>query len=186
LVFNGNFDFDATGRLFIKGAGVERSQALPRTMVKSMIDEDYLKDSEIIIQKLMKIPAMRALEKRHLQSLLEMSEIKVFEPGEQILEEGQFERSIFYLISGKARIITGDVFGEMGVIDGSARSASVFAIDKTVCLQTDMSTVESLYGDSKLAFRYTIFRGFAQILATRLRMTSEELLRSREQLSQKK
>jgi CRP-like cAMP-binding protein len=72
----------------------------------------------------------------------------------------------------------------MGVIDGSARSASVFAIDKTVCLQTDMSTVESLYGDSKLAFRYTIFRGFAQILANRLRMTSEELLRSREELSQ--
>jgi CRP-like cAMP-binding protein len=160
-----------------------------------MIDADFLKDSELIIQKLMKIPAMRALEKRHLQALLEMSEIREFEPGDQILEEGQFERSIFYLISGKARIVkngkelatirrTGDVFGEMGVIDGSARSASVFAIDKTVCLQTDMSTVESLYGDSKLAFRYTIFRGFAQILANRLRMTSEELLRSREELSQ--
>ena len=125
-----------------------------------MIDADFIKDSEIIIQKLMKIPAMRAMEKRHLQALLELREIKEFEPGEQILEEGQFERSIFYLISGKARIMknekeiaiiqrTGDVFGEMGVIDGSARSASVFAIDKTVCLQTDMSTVESLHGDSR-------------------------------------
>ena len=99
----------------------------------------FIKDSEIIIQKLMKIPTMRALEKRHLQALLEMSEIKEFEPGEQILEEGQFERSIFYLISGKARIMknekeiaiiqrTGDVFGEMGVIDGSARSASASSV----------------------------------------------------------
>ena len=160
-----------------------------------MIDADFLKDSEMIIQKLMKIPAMRALEKHHLQALLEMSEIKAFEPGDQILEEGQFDRNIFYLISGKARIVkngkelatirrTGDVFGEMGVIDGSARSASVFAVDKTVCLQTDMAAVESLYGDSKLAFRYTIFRGFAQILANRLRMTSEELLRCKEELSQ--
>jgi CRP-like cAMP-binding protein len=162
-----------------------------------MINADFLQDSEIIIQKLMKIPAMRALERRHLQELLEMSDIKVFEPGEQILEEGQFDRHIFYLISGKARIVkdgkelavirrTGDVFGEMGIIDGSARSASVFAVEKTVCLQTDMSSVESLYGDSKLAFRYTIFRGFAQILANRLRMTSEELLRSREELSRLK
>ena len=162
-----------------------------------MIDKDFLKDSEMIIEKLMKIPAMRALEKRHLQALLEMSRIKEFEPGEQILEEGQYEHSIFYLISGKARIVkdgkelatirrTGDVFGEMGVIDGSARSASVFATDKTVCLQTDMSAVESLYGDSKLAFRYTIFRGFAQILANRLRMTSAELLRSKEELSRLK
>jgi len=162
-----------------------------------MIDADFLKDSEMIIQKLMKIPAMRALEKTHLEALVEMSEIKSFEPGEQIMEEGLFERSIFYLISGKARIVkngkelamirrTGDVFGEMGVIDGSARSASVFAVDRTVCLQTDMAAVESLYGDSKLAFRYTIFRGFAQILANRLRMTSEELLRSREELARLK
>jgi CRP/FNR family cyclic AMP-dependent transcriptional regulator len=162
-----------------------------------MINTDFLEDSEIIIQKLMKIPAMRALERRHLQELLDMSDIKAFEPGEQILEEGQFDRHIFYLISGKARIVkdgkelaiirrTGDVFGEMGIIDGSARSASVFAVEKTVCLQTDMSSVESLYGDSKLAFRYTIFRGFAQILANRLRMTSEELLRSREELSRLK
>jgi CRP-like cAMP-binding protein len=142
----------------------------------------------------MKIPAMRALEREHLQALLEMSDVKEFQPGEQILQEGCFEHSIFYLISGKARIMkngkelavirrTGDVFGEMGVIDGSARSASVFAVDKTVCLQTDMSAVESLYGDSKLAFRYTIFRGFAQILANRLRLTSEALLRSQEELA---
>ncbi len=162
-----------------------------------MIDADFLKDSEMIIQKLMKIPAMRALEKTHLEALVEMSEIKAFEPGEQIMEEGLFERSIFYLISGKARIVkngkdlamirrTGDVFGEMGVIDGSARSASVFAVDRTICLQTDMAAVESLYGDSKLAFRYTIFRGFAQILANRLRMTSEELLRSRDELARLK
>ena len=145
----------------------------------------------------MLIPAMRALEKSHLKALLEMSRIREFEAGVQILEEGQFERSIFYLISGKARIIkngkelatirrTGDVFGEMGVIDGSARSASVFAVEKTVCLQADMSTVESLYGDSKLAFRYTLFRGFAQILANRLRMTSEELIRYREEVSRLK
>ena len=71
----------------------------------------------------------------------------------------------------------------MGVIDGSARSASVFAVDKTVCLCTDMSQIEALYDDSKFVFRYTVFRGFAQILANRLRMTTAELLQVREELA---
>ena len=56
--------------------------------VDMMIDADFLKDSEIIIQKLMKIPAMRALEKRHLQALLEMSDIIEFEPGSRSWKKG--------------------------------------------------------------------------------------------------
>lgn len=162
-----------------------------------MVDEAFLKDNQKIIQKLQQIPVLRSLESEHLRTLLELSEIREFSPGEQILEEGRFDKWIFYLISGKAKIVkdgkelavirrTGDVFGEMGVIDGSARSASVFAVDKTVCLCTDMSRIETLYGDSKFAFRYTVFRGFSQILANRLRMTTEELMRCREELARLK
>ena len=159
-----------------------------------MIDDAYLQDNEAIIKKLQQIPVLRSMEKEHLQKLLDLSEIREFSPGDQILEEGHYDHSIYYLISGKAKIVkdnkelatirrTGDVFGEMGVIDGSARSASVFAVDKTVCLCTDMSQIETLYGDSKFAFRYTVFRGFAQILANRLRMTTAELIRLREEVT---
>jgi CRP-like cAMP-binding protein len=162
-----------------------------------MIDDAFLKDNEAIIRKLQQIPVLRSMEKEHLQKLLDLSEIREFSPGEQILEEGRFDHLIYYLISGKAKIVkdhkelaiirrTGDVFGEMGVIDGSARSASVFAVDKTVCLCTDMSQIEALYGDSKFAFRYMVFRGFAQILANRLRMTTAELLQLREALADSK
>ena len=159
-----------------------------------MIDDAYLQDNEAIIKKLQQIPVLRSMEKEHLQKLLDLSEIREFSPGDQILEEGHYDHLIYYLISGKAKIVkgdkelaiirrTGDVFGEMGVIDGSARSASVFAVDNTVCLCTDMSQIETLYGDSKYAFRYTVFRGFAQILANRLRMTTSELLHLREELA---
>lgn len=162
-----------------------------------IIDEAFIRDNEAIIRKLKQIPVLRAMEKEHLQTLLELSEVREFNPGQQILEEGHFDKWIFYLISGKAKIVkggkelaiirrTGDVFGEMGVVDGSARSASVFAVDKTVCLCTDMSQIETLYGDSKFAFRYTVFRGFAQILANRLRMTTSELMRCREELARRK
>jgi CRP-like cAMP-binding protein len=159
-----------------------------------MIDDAFLRDNQAIINKLQQIPMLRAMEKQHLQALLEMSEIMEFAPGAIILEEGRFDKWIFYLITGKARIVkhgkelaiirrTGDVFGEMGVIDGSARSASVYAIDQTLCLRTDLSKADALYGENKFAFRYTVFRGFAQNLANRLRMTTEELLRCRELLT---
>lgn len=162
-----------------------------------MIDEAFLKDNEAIIRKLHQVPVLRSLEKEHLLTLLELGEIREFAPEQQILEEGHYDNWIFYLVAGKAKIVkdgkdlaiirrTGDVFGEMGVIDGSARSASVFAVDKTVCLCTDMSRIEALCGDSKFAFRYTVFRGFAQILANRLRMTTGELLRCQEELARLK
>ena len=162
-----------------------------------MIDEGFLKDNEAIIRKLQKIPILRSLEIEHLQILLEMSELREFKPGQQILEEGHFDNWIFYLVSGKAKIIkdgkelatirrTGDVFGEMGVIDGSARSASVYATEKTICLCTDMSQIDALYGDNKYIFRYTVVRGFAQILANRLRMTTDELLHCRQELARLK
>ncbi len=162
-----------------------------------MINEAFLKDNEAIIKKLQQIPVLRTLEKKHLQILLDLSEIREYGPGDRILEEGHYDNWIFYLVSGKAKIVkddkelaiirrTGDVFGEMGVIDGSARSASVFAVDQTVCLCTDMSQIEALYGDSKFAFRYTVFRGFAQILANRLRMTTSELLHTRKELARLK
>lgn len=162
-----------------------------------IIDSDYLKDNEAIIRKLKTIPVLRVLEVRHLQKLLELSRLHEYPAGELILAEGSLDNRIYYLLQGKARIVknnrelavirrTGDVFGEMGVIDGSARSASVYAMEPTVCLVADISSLDDLQDESKHVFRYTLFRGFAQILANRLRMTTEELMRAREEIAQLK
>ena len=101
---------------------------------------------------------------------------------------------IYYLISGKVKVIkddeeirvlqrTGDIFGEMGVIDGSARSASVIAATKTVCLATDTSYIDRLSGDSKIAFGCILYKLFSEILANRLRLTTDELIKTREKLT---
>jgi CRP-like cAMP-binding protein len=96
-------------------------------------------------------------------------------------------------VSGKVRVMKsgkelvvmqriGDIFGEMGVIDGSVRSASVYAIDETVCLATDINLLNQKADDRRYDFRYIIFRGFAEILAHRLRETSDELIHAREEI----
>ena len=99
---------------------------------------------------------------------------------------------IYFLVSGKIRVVkhdeelsvlrrTGEVFGEMGIIDGSPRSASVYAVDETVCLATDASYVDRLSGHDKIAFSYILYRIFSEILANRLRLTSEELIKVKEE-----
>ena len=154
---------------------------------------DFLKDNSEIIDKLKQIPALEAFNESDLQELLQMAKLKQFEPGEMILKEGSADNWIFYLVSGKAKIVKngkelvtlrriGDVFGEMGIIGGTVRSASVHAIDKTVCLATDISVIDQMPKEKRSDIKYVIFRGFAEILASRLRETTDELLKCKEEV----
>ena len=157
-----------------------------------MIESDYLKDSINFFEKLRKMPTLDAFSEKDLKGLLELSKIRKYEPGELILEEGLYDCWIYFLVSGKIRVVkhnkdlsvlrrTGDVFGEMGIIDGSPRSASVYAVDETVCLATDASYIDRLSGNDKIAFSYILYRIFSEILANRLRLTSEELIKTKEE-----
>lgn len=157
-----------------------------------MIESDYLKDNINYFEKLVKIPGLADFSEKDLKGLLELSKIRNYEPGELILEEGVYDCWIYFLVSGKIRVVkhdeelsvltrTGDVFGEMGIIDGSPRSASVYAVDETVCLATDASYIDRLSGNDKNAFSCILYRIFSEILANRLRLTSEELIKIKEE-----
>jgi CRP/FNR family transcriptional regulator, cyclic AMP receptor protein len=159
-----------------------------------LIESEYLKDSEKFIEKLRQIPTLTSFDEKNLKGLLSLSKIRQYEPGEYILEEGSYDTWIYFLVSGKVQVSkkgkdlsvlkrTGDIFGEMGVIDGSARSASVRTLEKTVCLATDASYADRLTGEDKFSFCYILFRVFAEILANRLRATSEELVTAKEEVA---
>jgi len=162
-----------------------------------MIESDYLKDNINYVERLRKMPSLADFSEKDLKGILEMSKIRKYEPDEVILEEGVFDCWIYFLVSGKIKVIkhdeslsvlsrTGDVFGEMGIIDGSPRSASVCAIDETVCLATDASYIDRLSGNDRAAFSSILYRIFSQILANRLRITSEELIKAKEEIDRLK
>ncbi len=159
-----------------------------------MIESDYLKESEELIQKLRQIPTLKSFDDKDLKGVLKLSKIRKYEPGELILEEGQYDNWVYFLVSGKVRIVKGDkelsvldrrgdIFGEMGVINGSARSASVYAVDETVCLSTDASYADRLSGKDRVSFCCVLYQVFAEILASRLRLTSDEVIRAREEIA---
>ncbi len=158
------------------------------------MDTHSLQNHDELIQKVKKMATFRSFEKKDFYRILNFSKIREYEPGETILEEGSYDNWIFFIISGKVRVVrhdreigvlgrTGDIFGEMGIIDGSARSASVSALEKTICLATDISFIDRLTGEDRLAFTAILYQLLAEILAVRLRTTSEELVRAREEIA---
>lgn len=158
-----------------------------------MDNSDYIKHNYDVIQKLKQVPMLQFFEEDELQKLFRLSEIREYRSGELIFEEGTYDNCIYYLVCGKAKIIkhgkeisvlkrTGDVFGEMGVLDGSVRSASVYAADDCMCLAINIGDIDELSVENQYEFRYRIYRGFAEVLANRLRTTTEELIRTKEEL----
>ena len=158
---------------------------------------DKLKESVDIIEKIKTLPALEAFDENDLKELLRISKIVRYEPGEAIADEGAYDKWIYYLISGKVRIVkkgnelailqrTGDVFGDVGGMGGGDLSVSVYAVDASTCLKIDISNVDGLPNENRFVFRYVIFRGFAEVLAKRLRITTEKYLEAKAEIDRLK
>ena len=69
-----------------------------------MLESRYLKDNIENIQKLLAIPALKNFETKSLGKLLRLSKIREYEDGECIIEEGDYDPWLYFLLSGGIRI----------------------------------------------------------------------------------
>jgi CRP-like cAMP-binding protein len=158
-----------------------------------MIETKYLKDNIENIQKLMNIPALKHFEAQNLGKLLKLSKVREYDDGELIIREGDVDPWLYFLLSGKIKVVKdgvqiniidkiGEIFGEMRIIDSMSRSASVYAIGKTICLAVDSSAKAKLSSDDKrderVDFILLLYRIFAEYMSVRLRLTSEKLAKA--------
>ena len=164
-----------------------------------MIESKYLKENIENIQKLLAIPALKNFETMSLGKLLRLSKIRQYEHGERIITEGDLDPWLYFLLSGKIRISKaghdigtidrkGEIFGEMRIIDSLSRSASVYAIGKTICLAVDPAAKERLSvegtRDERLDFLLLLYRIFAEYMSSRLRLTNDELIKAKKRVVQ--
>ncbi|MDJ0828886.1 MAG: cyclic nucleotide-binding domain-containing protein [Desulfobacterales bacterium] len=159
-----------------------------------MLESKFLKDNIENIQKLMSLPPLRNFETKSLRQLLKMSKIREYAHGELIIREGDIDPWLYFLLSGKVRVRKqgvdlfildniGDIFGEMRLLDGLDRSASVYAEGKTVCLAVQTSATDRLeVEEEKANFLVTLYRMFSEFVTMRLRLTNEELVRVKKEL----
>lgn len=161
-----------------------------------MRETDYLKENKKALDLLRRIERFQAFSDEDLDSFLAVGKLKEYEPGETIIKKGDVDHWVFFLVSGEVKVVkgeqtfailkrSGDLFGEMGVIDGSPRSASVWAMTKTMVLGLDLGTMHGPKTEFANVFHYTIFRLFAESLAERLRLTNEAILRLQEKIKEK-
>ena len=160
-----------------------------------MRESPYLAGKDNYLEVMRKMAAFRDFDDAHLKTILTLSKIRVYDKGEHILDEGEFGTWLFFMIAGKARVEkdgkkisvlghAGDVFGEMGVIDGSERSATVLAdADGTMCLAVDASFLDRMAEADRTACYLILYQLFSRILADRLRCTVKELAEAKDKMA---
>ena len=161
-----------------------------------MRETDYLKENKKALELLKRVEKFKTFSDEELCSFLEVGKLREYEPGETIIKKGERDAWVYFLVSGTVKIVKGEktfaelcgkgeLFGEMGVIDGSPRSASVWAETKAMVLGIDCSKIDDRLKERASIFLYTVFRLFAESLAERLRVTSDEVLALQRELKKK-
>ena len=89
------------------------------------------------------VPLFAETDEKFLGRLAEEFNPRTYAPGDLMAEEGERGRTFFVIESGEAVVLVngnevrrlgpGDSFGEMALIDKSARSATVRAVTDTHC-----------------------------------------------------
>ena len=112
------------------------------------------------------------------------------EPGDVLMAEGEKGVDVFFLVDGLAgvqiesiaphfevgitRLGPGAAIGEMSLIDGVERSASVVAIERCVLLRTTIADIEAVTRIHPIQ-GMRLYRNMAAVLARRLRTMNRKV-----------
>jgi CRP/FNR family cyclic AMP-dependent transcriptional regulator len=115
-----------------KGRPEDQRLTLPLLMQRSW-ERPTTRDWEDVLRAL---PLFAKLSARHLRQVAKLAEFVEFGPGDFIVQVGEQGQAFFLILSGRAKVLgrrnapsleAGDFFGEMSLIDGEPRSATVMA-----------------------------------------------------------
>ena len=136
---------------------------------------------------LTRAPLFARLEGRQLHRLAELCVPRSYETGEEIVVEGSTGLGLFVITGGRvevsrgtgddkvvfAELGSGDLLGEMSLVDDQPRSATVRTLEPTTCLLITRGSFQSLV-DREPEIAWCI----VPVLAGRLRALQEELIAS--------
>lgn len=109
------------------------------------------------------VPLFRGLSKRHLKHLASLCEVGDYMAGASIVKEGTPGDAFYVVLKGQAkvsarsrfirRLLPGDHFGEIAVLDGGERSATVTSeTPMTLAIMGRKSLLKALREDPDLAY----------------------------------
>jgi CRP/FNR family cyclic AMP-dependent transcriptional regulator len=133
------------------------------------------------------VPLFAGLNHRHLKKVAALGKIRRFHDGAAIVVAGEPGNTLYVVLDGKVFVQRpelpsisrgiGSFFGEIALLDGGARSATVVASGPVVCLTiTQVGFLKLLRREPAMS------AALLKELASRLR-TAEATVRERQQLS---
>jgi monovalent cation:H+ antiporter-2, CPA2 family len=124
-------------------------------------------------------PLFAGLDREHLEGVLSVGQRVSFEPGQAIVERGDPGDAMYIVVSGVAevdvggryhRLERGDFFGEMAVLAGKRREATVKAVEPLEAIRIPAEQFQRF-----LAANPQIAVGMLKSLVERLREVQDRL-----------
>ncbi|RUQ35631.1 MAG: cyclic nucleotide-binding domain-containing protein [Candidatus Competibacteraceae bacterium] len=132
------------------------------------------------------IPFLKEFRDSSLKELLSAGRMLAYEQDELIIPESAFGDRFYVLLSGRVRVVkdksvlavleqAGTLFGELAALGNEIRTASIFAMEMTWCLELNPGVLQKLPAAERDACHALLYRVIAQVVAERLKQTTNEL-----------
>ena len=136
------------------------------------------------IEVLKQMPLFHHLSYKEIIRVLNVTEVREFQPGQEIIKEGAAGDEMFIVLRGKIRLHKNGAFitnlasgahmGEMALVDRGPRSVSATAEERSrVLTLRRREFYQIIRKDPQLSVK--LLWSFVQVLADRLRKTTEDL-----------
>jgi len=132
--------------MILRGAGTRTPGRRPEQPIRRTRRQSAL--------ALAQVPFFSTLSKKQLERLAEDTDVVSFAPGQPVVQEGMLGETMFVVLSGEAKVLKGkrrlgsirpgEAFGEIAVLDGSPRSATVIAETPLTAIRLFRRTLKRL------------------------------------------
>lgn len=167
-------------------------------MANLMKEFAYIHDEKQNPSPLRAVPALASFSDDQLDDVLNSSSLLQCELGDHIIKEGSIDSRIYVLLSGELEVrvgskkvaaITrsGEVFGELALVNHDKRLASVIASTKAVCLAVDQKFLQDIHPrEEDPDFHAALYEFVARLVVRKLEATSKRLAEVEKELREAK
>jgi small-conductance mechanosensitive channel/CRP-like cAMP-binding protein len=179
-----------TALRFLDQAGL--SPAYPKRDVTIMAPSSHQIERQVDLPDVLsRVPFLRLLEPEAIQGLAHESRLQEYPTNAVVVREGSPGASLFVIVAGMldvsrkgddgvthtvGRLLPGEVFGEMSLLTGSPRTATVIAINPVTLIEISKSDLQGIFAAHPEMIAELTEIEAARLLANRnaLRLTAAE------------
>ncbi len=129
---------------------------------------------------LARVPIFANCTPEEISAVVSVAQEAYYQPGQIIVTQGTPGQAFYLVLAGRVEILrdgtslgafgSGDFFGEMSLLDQAPRSATIRALDQTVCLMLSSWDFKAL-----LEKHPSIAIKLLEVLSRRLRVADERI-----------